>query len=323
MYHFGGNITFAYRNPYPRDQYVANASLFCAFRPTYGSFKNLLIKKTNKLLIPFLFFFIVTYAILYLIRFVFPVLAVTQSSNIWDLFFSNPIFNVPLWFLLSLFWVNIISYFINSVKAEWARFILVICCAFTGYCTLKFDIQLPLFMNAAFIYMPFFYMGAMMKKTTVLVKNKSDKYIPLFIILLYTIVYFSPLPTIFGLGSATQAFERPEDNFGLNLLLFYPTALCMVLALLLLCKMIKQLPLISYVGRYSIIILCTHFLVLIAIDRLSDYFDISITFISIMAVSTAMIPICRKLIPWFTAQKDLIPIRQTDKSSCRTDADKV
>ncbi len=307
MVHLGIDIPIPGLNMLRMPLYFVLSGLF--FKD-YGSFKNFLVKKTNKLLIPFFFFFIVTYTILYLVRFIFPGLTETNKSQIWDLFTTGKISNIPLWFLLGLFWVNIISFFISLVKSEWVRFLLVVICALAGYCTFKLGIQLPLYMNAALLYMPFFYMGSMIKKTTVLVKNRYDGYNAIFIILLYAIACFLPLPTTFSLGSATPLSHEFGDDFGLKLLMFYPAALCMVLALLLLCKMIRRLPLISYIGRYSIIVLCTHYLIMVAVSKFFNLTGIPIniwlSFAIVISGSILMIPICKKLIPWFTAQKDLI-----------------
>lgn len=88
-----------------------------------------------------------------------------------------------------------------------------------------------------------------------------------------------------------------------------------VLALLLILKKIKNLPVISYYGRYSIVILCTSYLVYsplrVIIPRLipelggvNDY----IAFIITMLFEYFKIWFCIRCLPYFTAQKDLIPV---------------
>ena len=82
------------------------------FKP-YENFKGFLIRKTNKLLIPFLFFYIAT-------SILFPILlqsiglevknAVTGISSLWAFASPEHFTNMPIWFLLCLFLVNISFY---------------------------------------------------------------------------------------------------------------------------------------------------------------------------------------------------------------------
>lgn len=79
--------------------------------------------------------------------------------------------------------------------------------------------------------------------------------------------------------------------------------------------MIKRLPLITYWGRYSIMILCTHYLVAQIIDFCLEKFmsNIYILFILVfpltLLVCHFLIGLMRKYMPYVTAQKDLFKVK--------------
>lgn len=100
------------------------------------------------------------------------------------------------------------------------------------------------------------------------------------------------------------------------MLLNYVGSFSCVIAVLLLCKMIGKLPVISFCGRYSIIILCLHHLIYRPVKLGLNHYEIvgqtgaTVTAIITLAVCIGLIPLSRKCIPYFTAQKDLIKIKK-------------
>lgn len=88
-------------------------------------------------------------------------------------------------------------------------------------------------------------------------------------------------------------------------------AICSVLAVLLICKRIKHLPIVSYCGRYSIILLCTHHMyyrpLMVLFSKVSTAYSVYITFVLTVILCIISIPLCKRFIPQFSAQKDLIP----------------
>lgn len=65
-------------------------------------------------------------------------------------------------------------------------------------------------------------------------------------------------------------------------------------------------------GKYSIVLLCIHHLIyrplkVVCMQLFGDGSAIVIALMT-LAISTAMIPLCKRYIPWFIAQKDLIKI---------------
>lgn len=82
-------------------------------------------------------------------------------------------------------------------------------------------------------------------------------------------------------------------------------------------KTIKDIPIISYCGRYSIMILVTHYPLIKLIKPIIERWNIPtwrtifIIWLVLLFISLLIIPLFKKYIPQFTAQKDIIKIDQT------------
>lgn len=275
------------------------------FFKDYGGLFNLFIKKTNKLLIPFLFFYISSYLIFYIVDFIQPGLIQTKATGILDVFTQRQWFNGPIWFLLSLFWINLMFGVISlNVKKEAVRCVLVLITGGIGAMLAEYNIFTPLVIGGSMMALPFFYFGYILKKTSLLYPNKYDKYLWLYVVVLAAIsVSISVLCDYPNVGFLYGVIHG-------NWVSIIIVSISSVLAVLLLCKGIKRVPYISYIGRYSIIPLCTHHLIYRPIKVLLmkldvAYIDLWVVVITIILCSLC-IPICIKYLPYVTAQKDLI-----------------
>lgn len=145
--------------------------------------------------------------------------------------------------------------------------------------------------------------GYLLKKIPILYPNKYDHYnimiaIGLTIIAIGLIIYTRP-PVPFSTTTIKGAIGG------------YLSSVSGVLAILMWCKCINYIPIISYFGRYSIIVLCTHHLVyrpisLCLSEIISNDLIISwIVFIGTMGVIYFIIPLCIKFLPYVTAQKNI------------------
>lgn len=276
------------------------------FFKDYGGFTNLLIRKTNKILIPFLFFYIASYLLFYLFNALFPGLIVSDAKGVLDVFTQVQYFNGPLWFLLAIFWDNLLFGAIHlNIKSEWIRaatVLLIGCCGFILY---SYNILLPCCVDAAFVCLPFFYFGYILKRSGILVAGPYDRYnlpLSLFLFIVAYIIDSCMHPILF--------FHDREISGNPFALIFLP--LTSVVALLMLCKAIKRLPIVSYFGRYSIIPLCIHHLIyrpiqlvvmqFIPLDNGGTYIVAAVT----IFVCLTCIPIFVKYLPYVTAQKDIL-----------------
>jgi len=273
------------------------------FKP-YDSYKGFLIRKINKLLIPFLFFRIVSCIIT-------PFVNNTpfEWHKLCDFLYaplSAP--NTPIWFLMCLFWLNQMFYgiYVIGSKSKFPITVIAGLSLLLGISGFKLG-QTPYNINAmnigtAMTATPFFCAGYLFKShTDILYPNKWDKYLPLFIILCagYTI----------WLAKPASYFENQYDA---NIWVTYTCALAGVLCVMFISKLINYLPLVSYFGRYSIMILVTHIPIVQRLVVVLNYYELSIgwqIFFSTLIVMLSyliFIPLMKKYLPYVTAQKDLI-----------------
>ena len=225
------------------------------FFKDYGGFMQFLVRKTNKILIPFLFFYICSYAIFYLCNLLFPGRIVSDARGILDVFTQVQYFNGPIWFLLALFWCNIAFCLISlNVRNEVIRAFLVLALFTVGYTVEKMGVFVPCMLDAAMVGMPFFYFGYLLKKSPLLYPSGFDKYNLPVALLLFAVAYFTDV-------TFEPVVHFHDKVISGNLLAMALLACSSVIGLLLLCKVVRWLPVVSYIGRYSIITLCLHHLV--------------------------------------------------------------
>ncbi len=276
------------------------------FFKDYGSISNLLIRKTNKILIPFLFFYIGSYVLFYLFNALSPGLIVSDARGILDVFTQIQYFNGPLWFLLAIFWDNMFFGIIHlNIKKEWIRAAIVLFMGCCGAFLYSADILLPCCLDAALFCMPFFYFGYILKRSDILLPSPRDRYcIPLALLL------FAAAYAIDRYAHPVLFFHDREISGNIFAIMLLP--LTSVSGLLMLCKAVKRLPFVSYFGRYSIIPLCTHHLIyrpvqlvvakIIPLDEGGAYIVAATT----VFICFLIIPLFVKYLPYVTAQKDIL-----------------
>lgn len=256
------------------------------FKDYAGGIKEFLLRKFNRILVPYLFFMIV-YRLL--VKAVY-LLSGFSIGEIW----------APLWFLLCLFWMNgifaAIYYLVKRYipigpASEAVLGISVIGIGVGGY----YLGDLPLNIGTAMTSLPFLWTGYLLNRKLHFLELKI-RYgwalltgILLLVVLHYTYV--------------------DENFFYLNtyntpLALIYLSGVLGTIAVLLLSRVIKWLPVISYIGRYSIIVLCTHMAIVKAVIH------IPFESFAVLALTIAGCVFCcwflSRYLPWFTAQKDLV-----------------
>ena len=106
------------------------------FFKDYGGLREFVVKKLNRLLLPFMFFYLFGYGIYYFINILFPnagIYGVFDVYGILSFVDKRVYFNGPIWFLLALFWANLIFCIVSlNVKKEYVRALLVLLIASVG-----------------------------------------------------------------------------------------------------------------------------------------------------------------------------------------------
>lgn len=280
------------------------------FYKDYGGMRNLMIKRTNQLLIPFFFFYILSYVLYYLIAWIMPDLKYTAATGILDVFIQDHYYNGPLWFLLALFWCNLFCCLLHFLtKNVIFRILGILIMGGIGCWLGKMHIFLPCKLDSALTAMPFFYFGYMLQSTSLLYPNKSDKYWFLLVGILWICAFVGEI--VFD----TPIFKFSHNDIFGNPFVIYPLAIIEALCLILLCKKIKSVPFISYFGRYSIIPLCLHILIYRPVVLLVNLLGIEkgehiIESLIVILLCWIAIPICIRFLPYVTAQKDLILVNE-------------
>ena len=293
----------------------------CFFK-SYNGFFDFLKRKTNKLLIPFVFWFLlISVAIVYLYSLLGIHVAYSKPvgplHEIVRLYQKEYFFNIPIWFLLCLFEINILFYLIYLISDKLFKHyktlaicILSLLFGTTALLLRNNDINLPFFIDSAMDNMPFFAFGYVcFRHTPILKPNSTDKYTPIIITALALFLYFF----------APQVESINNHHADIHTFVFrYLSGFAGALFIILLTKWIKYIPIIRWWGRYSIIILILHLFFMKHFVYIVRHYHLFtdhpwtatwvILGITMLCCSTA-IPICKRFFPHVTAQKDLLPLR--------------
>ena len=292
------------------------------FFKSYDGFLDFTRRKTNKLLIPFVFFFITTSCLLAFVLAHFH-LRTNPGSSVWLSFFWQENFpNLPIWFLLSLFWANLLFYLLTllskNIFGKWifrkvpaekgtlgALVAMSALIGITGYCLGHFDTNIPMFLDTAMTSVPFFCLGHLAFRYTNLLKpNRFDKWnIPLALGGFALTYWLADSPVFYV-----------SNSFGLSIWRLYLCGLLGTISIILFSKAVKKIPLVSYFGRYSIMILLTHgwvqwaFIQVLQRNQVHWPVQLSLTlvFVLTMLLYLGIIPFMKRFMPHVTAQKDVL-----------------
>lgn len=278
------------------------------FFPNNTTFFNLTLNKINRIIIPYLLFAALYYIVDISLN---PSTLLTLSSPAdWYrfLFYTH---NSPTWFLTALFYAYIIFYAIKPVlnRSSWfIQIAIVIAIGLAGRCLSEY---LPYHFRENSIFslwyfthfsvgievIPLVYAGYMFKRSR-----------------FFT---YSPLPThrtlilvIAGIAwmtasTATNSFFA--YSYGNLQPVMFASTISGFFFHWFICQPIQRLPYISYIGRYSIIVLGTHSIVLHVCGLLgstSPWLNVAVT----AAMMPPLIFVLTRYLPWLTAQRPLIPV---------------
>lgn len=283
------------------------------FFKTYDGFFPFVKKKTNKLLIPFAFvFLVIIIPSIFLKGRMSGIEITTNSFGDYNKARLALGIDTSAWFLVCLFIVNIIFYAIFLVSSQKIKNITILCiaCGFIGFGMNSRGLYLPLWIDSALTVMPFFLCGYLSRNYSDILYGKIN---------VKNIIQFVLCTTI--LLAAFYLLENGElpsinyyyNDYGVKMISLYLGGITGTYCVLLLAKYLKHVLVISYIGRYSIIVLLTHQPFLFVIRNILYKLNISqegvicnlSIFMVIIFVSVPTIRFCIKYLPYFFAQKDL------------------
>lgn len=276
------------------------------------------IKKINKLIIPLLFgFLFLSIPMLYYLQHR-EGLEISFPYDFWEGKRYRFIFkgNGTLWFLWALYLQNIIFYAIFLLCRR-KSLPIVLSCSTLGIFTFwlgKNSIYIPLWLDAALVSLPFFMTGYLLRHYgNLLYEPFRTKHwiiaIVSFFALLLIYLYDSRILSV------SNIILHGDNHFDVGCASMYIGGLCGTLFILMISKQLKRLPIISYIGRYSIVVLLTHVIIIQILRKALYHFPINMAYIDLIMfglfflVILLEIPIIHfgvKYLPYIFAQKDLI-----------------
>ena len=290
------------------------------FFKKYEGFVGFTLRKINKLLIPFMFFYLfltVPYTMAKLWNSGMSLSSIVYTS-VFGLYFKDFI-NGKTWFLFSLFVTSLLFYFIYVISEKFkeykvpAMIILSLAVGFTGVFLGQSFTDLPAYIDSSLSAIPLYCFGYLLNKhSNVLRANKMDKYNILIIIIILVGLYYIP-------GKC----QFVTNHYYLHFSLIYPCCCLGALSIILLAKVIKSIRWFNYIGKYTIILLLLHEPVYVLVLKVLNYLGIDnaytkalICLVITMGILTLLIPVCVRWLPYVTAQKDLIKVsRYVDVSN--------
>lgn len=267
------------------------------FFKEYNGFCDFITRKFNKLIIPFIFFAYFPYALCEI------GLNYERSIKTYLLMSIIP-YNYPLWFLRCLFVTYILYFLFHKITKRLSltvQTISIFLIAFFTYTIIQnLTIPIKILENSifniitAFIALPFFHIASIVRRKGFLSQNISNKYI----IVLFIIFFFIWILTF------QNNIDYRTIQFGKNFVFLYASALGGTGCVWCIAYIIKKMFYISYIGRYSLIALGTHYPLILLFNSMGVH-NKYIVFLCILIVMPGVIYVFKKYFPYMTAQKDL------------------
>lgn len=213
--------------------------------------------------------------------------------------------NGPIFFVFWLFLTYlIVTGLFRLVKRNYALlWLTVLMVGFIGY---KF--QLPMTLDTAMTCSPFVAFGMTIRNKTNFLYTSYSRIQKFWSILIafcgiFLLIFFDPSPNYFYC-----------NQYGTSFWGIYVYGIIGTLSILLMAKSINKIKAVNYIGRYSIVILGVHNIMINDLYRLfirlgfSQYMQTAFVLIIVLFISVSCIYVFTKYIPKLVAQKDLISI---------------
>jgi len=246
---------------------------------------NYVIDKAKKLLLPFLTFFIIGYLFFIPFDFIeskrpfyhillYPFYQVIRYG-------SGGLGNLPLWFLPSLFFANIIFAFLKSKNIIW----LIILFPFIGYGLSYFNIELPLGLSTVVMGIFYFWFGYIFKKY-----EYKNSYIVISLILYL----------FFVLSNYNYLDFRSNTLISGNYFVCILASCTGLIFFIQIAKKINVLKFLNYIGKNSLIYFVSHWIIILFIINIvklfnfefsNYYFGILIFITTVLLTHYAIIPL--------------------------------
>lgn len=273
------------------------------FFKQYSGFIDFVVRKFNKLIIPFLFFVVITVVPKLLSGEIPCELLFVKKHFAWMIKYSG-----YLWFLRALFFANILYYVYDKLvegKNIYVRTVTLLAVTAVGWGVNSFipvegdfrsDYAYLSSLITAFLVMPFFFVTSNLRP--LLLQLDGVKYWKLLVLFAVSLALCYATAS----GGVYLANAKVQNN----VMLFYVASFSAIACVWCVCYAVKRLFYFSYVGRYSIIVYLTHCPLLSFLAYLNLLPNVYWLAAVILATMPLAIWFFKKFFPAFVAQRDIL-----------------
>ena len=252
------------------------------FFSTRLGWKEHFVKTVKTILVPFLFFYILSYVLFYLGRAFMPGFSeMTAANGILDCFTQKQYFNGPLWFLLSLFWVRLAVYaIVTLLKRVEVQMAVSLCLGGLAYFLSKNGIDLPLSLDTALFSVPIFHLGHLARRYDILSRPTKPE-----ACFLAVVFYLSCMAFPVNINNSLNIYDG-----GYVWCMYVSVILSLAIVLASKGLLFKE-QVLSFIGRHTMWIMCTHHLVYRPVKLIVSHFA-SPTLTPIIVLLTTLMICC-------------------------------
>jgi len=282
----------------------------------YSGFADFVRHKVNNILVPLLFFIVFAVVVrLFELGARLALGAAPIQVSPVEMLVSPFVerywpFSAQLWFLFSLFWVNLLFYPLQRLP-WWGTVVAVAVLAGIG-CWLGYHgLRLPLMFDTALVAMPFFALGWGLNVLMGTSPRRWDRWGIVALLVMLPLahwchpqelsIHFMVLPPLWQL---------------------YPLAFLLVLALWWAARGVRfSVPVVNYLGRYSLIVFGTHAVIMLPVREVmsrvlvgvDDALLVVLITIVLIVIECGMVWLLKNCCPHLTAQRPFIPYKKANK----------
>ncbi|MGN0282245.1 MAG: acyltransferase family protein, partial [Prevotella sp.] len=179
-----------------------------------------------------------------------------------------------------------------------------------GYYLNVLQFNLPLWIDSAMTAMPFFLFGHLIKQYSSILNDRTKpKHIIFALLSAVTLL----LVYLYNIHHGKNIISYGDNIFDINIICLFLGGISGTYIIFIISKCVNSIPILSYIGRYSIVVLLTHLIFLFVIRNILYQLHINQSsillnfwvFATIILVSIPTITICIKYLPYWFAQKNL------------------